>query len=345
MKKNRVENENNISKTARVILIIIAAFVFTFGMFLNLLFPQYAGSDVLLIIRIGIVVLAAIIVEVCFTRKTRLAAQDNIKTWEEQQKEEKKDKKIDKEKIGLLIKEKRIEKKYTQKELAEALSISDKAISKWERGLALPDKGIVHDLSEILDIPEIYLFSGGMEAPSEPRKSDSKKALIIGVIIVVIIASFAPDLIYRLPLDRTAYNKLTSVMLSEGYMENAEGFYYGEDNREDISNEVNRTIHKINRIIDYADRKKDSTAYKKVKLEAYKLSEDISQMDYDFFWKPSDGEGLNEEEKTNFSKACKNILADYENLGEAIIEAGKYEKESFDNKELIELWKEKINRW
>lgn len=39
-------------------------------------------------------------------------------------------------KIGALIYQLRIEKKLTQKQLAAALHVSDKAISKWERGVS-----------------------------------------------------------------------------------------------------------------------------------------------------------------------------------------------------------------
>ena len=40
-------------------------------------------------------------------------------------------------KIGKFIAEERKVKKYTQRELADKLSISDKTISKWERGVSL----------------------------------------------------------------------------------------------------------------------------------------------------------------------------------------------------------------
>ena len=46
---------------------------------------------------------------------------------------------MDCEKIGKLIYSLRTERKLTQKKLAEYMNISDKAISKWERGLGCPD--------------------------------------------------------------------------------------------------------------------------------------------------------------------------------------------------------------
>lgn len=40
----------------------------------------------------------------------------------------------------------------TQKELAEKLNITDKAVSKWERGIACPDIGTIPNLAQILGI-------------------------------------------------------------------------------------------------------------------------------------------------------------------------------------------------
>lgn len=54
--------------------------------------------------------------------------------------------------IGSLIAELRKEAGYTQKSLAEALNLTDKAISKWERGLSLPDTTLLPKLSVLLDV-------------------------------------------------------------------------------------------------------------------------------------------------------------------------------------------------
>ena len=64
------------------------------------------------------------------------------------------------EKIGLFIKEKRKELNLTQKELASKLGITDKAISKWERGLGFPDVSLLEDLSTTLNISILELIKG-----------------------------------------------------------------------------------------------------------------------------------------------------------------------------------------
>ena len=61
-------------------------------------------------------------------------------------------KELDKEKMGLFIAQLRREKEATQKELADRLYVSDKAVSKWERGLSVPDISLLLPLAEILGV-------------------------------------------------------------------------------------------------------------------------------------------------------------------------------------------------
>lgn len=59
---------------------------------------------------------------------------------------------------GKKIAELRKEKEFTQKELAEKLHVTDKAVSKWERGVNFPDLGLMEKLAEALDTtPSILL--------------------------------------------------------------------------------------------------------------------------------------------------------------------------------------------
>lgn len=66
-------------------------------------------------------------------------------------------------KTGKLIAQKRKALKMTQNELAEKLYITDKAVSKWERGLSFPDISILIPLAEILNISLYDLLKGGNE--------------------------------------------------------------------------------------------------------------------------------------------------------------------------------------
>lgn len=67
---------------------------------------------------------------------------------------------MDQIKIGKFISSKRKEKNITQSELAERLNITDRAVSKWENGVCLPDASNMPDLCKILDININDLFSG-----------------------------------------------------------------------------------------------------------------------------------------------------------------------------------------
>ena len=67
---------------------------------------------------------------------------------------------MDNKKFGEFIKELRKEKKLTQKELGEKLNITDKAISKWERGLSFPDIAVLKDLAEFFEIDISELLNG-----------------------------------------------------------------------------------------------------------------------------------------------------------------------------------------
>jgi len=63
-------------------------------------------------------------------------------------------------KIGKFIAQCRKDKNITQEQLAEKLYITDRAVSKWERGLSLPDADKMLDLCNILDINVNELLNG-----------------------------------------------------------------------------------------------------------------------------------------------------------------------------------------
>ncbi|MGN0404910.1 MAG: helix-turn-helix domain-containing protein [Bariatricus sp.] len=75
---------------------------------------------------------------------------------------------------GKTIKELREKKKLTQKELAEKLLISDKAISKWETNRGLPDIGIIEDLARVLGVSVAELLTGDLRE-NENRSGNMQK--------------------------------------------------------------------------------------------------------------------------------------------------------------------------
>lgn len=86
---------------------------------------------------------------------------------------------MDQVKIGKFIKKKRNEKKLTQNELAEKLNVTDRAVSKWENGICMPDSGIIVDLCKILNITINDLFSGEVVDMKDSEKRLEKNLLEI----------------------------------------------------------------------------------------------------------------------------------------------------------------------
>ncbi|HHT25388.1 MAG TPA: helix-turn-helix domain-containing protein [Clostridiaceae bacterium] len=67
------------------------------------------------------------------------------------------------DKIGKIIRDLRLKAGFSQKTLAQALHITDKAISKWERGICLPDVTLLPKLSLLLDTDVDILISKSIE--------------------------------------------------------------------------------------------------------------------------------------------------------------------------------------
>ncbi len=87
---------------------------------------------------------------------------------------------MDNGKIGSFIKELRKEKGLTQKDLADALHITDRAVSKWERGLNAPDIALLEPLAERLGVTVGELIRGerAEEDPTDRSGPDETKNLL-----------------------------------------------------------------------------------------------------------------------------------------------------------------------
>ncbi len=59
---------------------------------------------------------------------------------------------VDQAKIGIFIAERRKEANLTQMQLAEKLNITNRAVSKWETGKAMPGTSLMLDLCKVLKI-------------------------------------------------------------------------------------------------------------------------------------------------------------------------------------------------
>ena len=110
---------------------------------------------------------------------------------------------MDCEKIGNFIMQNRKAKKLTQKQLADKLCVTDRAISIWERGVGTPDISLLITLGEILEVSVNEILLGEkienitmeqsdkilVDSISLYKKNDIKKTVKIFFLIMIMITS------------------------------------------------------------------------------------------------------------------------------------------------------------
>lgn len=87
---------------------------------------------------------------------------------------------IDNKKIGEFIAAIRKEKNMTQKELGDTLFVSDKTVSKWERGLSIPNVVLLIPIAEVLGISVTELLRGEKMNTKQQLEADEVEDLITG---------------------------------------------------------------------------------------------------------------------------------------------------------------------
>lgn len=115
---------------------------------------------------------------------------------------------MDQVKIGRFIAQRRRQANLTQMQLAEKLSITDRAVSKWETGKAMPDTSIMLPLCRILNISVNDLLSGEvitmehynqelenhlLEMAKQKEEADKKLLhleILIGIFSIIILLGF-----------------------------------------------------------------------------------------------------------------------------------------------------------
>lgn len=91
---------------------------------------------------------------------------------------------LDNVKIGSFIASLRREKGLTQQQLAENVGVSNKAVSKWERGLSLPDVALLPSLAEALGITVTELLKGERVDTSAPMPLGEVEQLVTGTLSI-----------------------------------------------------------------------------------------------------------------------------------------------------------------
>lgn len=86
---------------------------------------------------------------------------------------------MDQNKIGKFIAERRKGLNMTQKDLAEKLGVTDRAVSKWETGRCMPDLSLLQPLSRNLKVGVNDLLSGEKVSEKELRKKSEENLVIM----------------------------------------------------------------------------------------------------------------------------------------------------------------------
>lgn len=102
---------------------------------------------------------------------------------------------MDNKKIGQLISKLRKEKGLTQQQLGDMVGVGFRAVSKWERGITLPDISIINDVSKILGITSDELLAGELNEKNRlynNKKQDHRKIskfILVAILFLIVIFS------------------------------------------------------------------------------------------------------------------------------------------------------------
>lgn len=134
---------------------------------------------------------------------------------------------MDQIKIGKFIADERKKKHYTQRQLAEILNISDKTISKWERGNGFPEISLLLPLCNELGITVNELLSGERLQEADYKKKaeenmvnlvkeaqESKKKIILSAMVaVLVIVSAVPLFLLSGILEMAVWLRVTLICI------------------------------------------------------------------------------------------------------------------------------------
>lgn len=142
---------------------------------------------------------------------------------------------MDNEKFGKFIAELRKEKNMTQKEMAEQFHITNKAISKWERGLSFPDISMLKPLAEFFGVTILELLNGEREKAQEidietkiimilkkiEKEKNRKIAKVIGISFsIMIITAIIFFVLAFSKVELHTYNPIRAII---GYVQITKG--------------------------------------------------------------------------------------------------------------------------
>lgn len=157
---------------------------------------------------------------------------------------------MNQENIGKYIKKLRKENNLSQEKLADKLGVTYQAVSKWERGLNLPDMTTLKEISNLFNVNIDDIING---ESSKKTKYNNKVYIIVIIILIFLILI---GIIYFLKNNTYSVNDITST-----------------NNNFKVVGTFIKSNNKTNLIINRVDYKgeKDNTKYKKLSCDLVEI--------------------------------------------------------------------------
>ena len=165
---------------------------------------------------------------------------------------------MDSYKTGKFIAEKRKEKGLTQRALAEKIGVTDKAISKWERGLSCPDISLLLPLSDALGTNVTEILNGSAIDEINVELSDDilvssvqnyvqytskeSKKQIAAVALILIIVFLDAFFVIHLQSEKEERCKQIDMVFSDLLCEIEMSFDYGQELLKDVNPDICRHL-------------------------------------------------------------------------------------------------------
>lgn len=125
---------------------------------------------------------------------------------------------MEEKKFGDIIVELRKKQNLTQQQLADKLNITDKAVSKWERGLSYPDITSISSLAKVLGVDSSYLIDCCKKEDSNNPYQNKENIKDLITLIITAIALAMGIAIVVLNILNQIDNKDTITMLGIGLL-------------------------------------------------------------------------------------------------------------------------------
>ncbi len=133
---------------------------------------------------------------------------------------------MDSQKVGSLLLRLRKEKCMTQKQIGDRLNLSDKTISKWERGLGCPDISLLRELSDLFQVDIEKILEGDLVSNAIDTGNFKRTSFYVCPVCNNIISNTGDASISCCGRRLTALTAKPADEMHQAYIEETEDEYY-----------------------------------------------------------------------------------------------------------------------